>query len=137
MSLDTEWKNWAFAASVSYTHLYVTHPVDTTSRASGLLIPIVGTSSTKGTIVGESIYLVLNRSMDATFGTQYFSKRGWSPSGEFRYRGRGEDFASAHFTALFDRGLAPTYINQGGQDILFSGRRDFDLDEHTLSLIHI
>jgi LPS-assembly protein len=27
--------------------------------------------------------------------------------------------------------LAPTYLNQGGQDILFSGRRDFDLDEHT------
>ena len=66
-----------------------------------------------------------------TFGTQYFSKRGWSPSGEFRYRGRGEDFVSAHFTALFDRGLAPGYINQGGQDILFNGRRDFDLDEHT------
>ena len=32
---------------------------------------------------------------------------------------------------LFDRGLAPNYINQGGQDIVFSGRRDFDLDEHT------
>ena len=74
---------------------------------------------------------VINRSADATFGTQYFSKRGWSPSGEFRYRGRGEDFASAHFIALFDRGLAPTYINQGGQDIVFNGRRDFDPDEHT------
>lgn len=110
---------------------YVTHLVDTTSRASGLLIPVVGTSSTKGTVVGESIYLVINRSTDATFGTQYFSKRGWSPSGEFRYRGRGEDFVSAHFVALFDRGLAPGYINQGGQDILFNGRRDFDLDEHT------
>ena len=24
-----------------------------------------------------------------------------------------------------------TYLNQGGQDIVFSGRRDFDLDEHT------
>ena len=69
--------------------------------------------------------------MDATLGTQYFSKRGWSPSGDFRYRGRGEDFVSARFSALFDRGLAPTYIDQGGQDVLFSGRRDFDLDEHT------
>ena len=28
-------------------------------------------------------------------------------------------------------GWRPTYINQGGQDIVFSGRRDFDLDEHT------
>jgi LPS-assembly protein len=110
---------------------YVTHTVDSEARQSGLLIPVFGTSSTKGTILGDSIYLVINRTMDATLGTQYFSKRGWSPSGDFRYRGRGEDFVSARFSALFDRGLAPTYINQGGQDILFSGRRDFDLDEHT------
>ena len=48
-----------------------------------------------------------------------------------RYRGRGEDFATAHFVALFDRGLAPTDINQGGQDIFFNGRHDFDPDEHT------
>ena len=87
---------------------YVTHPVNTGARQSGLLIPTVGTSSTKGTVIGDSIYLVLGRSMDVTFGTQYFSKRGWSPSGEFRYRGRGEDFVDARFTALFDRGLAPT-----------------------------
>jgi LPS-assembly protein len=110
---------------------YATHPVNSESRQSGLLIPGIGTSSTKGTVIGESIYLVLGRSSDMTFGVQNFSKRGWSPSGEFRYRGRGEDFADARFTALFDRGLAPTYINQGGQDILFNGRRDLDLDGHT------
>jgi LPS-assembly protein len=68
--------------------------------------------------------------MDATLGTEYFSKRGWSPTGELRYRGGGEDFAQASFVALFDRGLAPNYINQGGQDILFNGRHDFDPDEH-------
>src|ERR1700761_3161228 len=110
---------------------YVTHPVDADARQSGLLLPEAGTSSTKGTIIGESIYLVINRSMDATFGTEYFSKRGWSPSGDFRYRGRGEDFVNARFSALWDRGLAPDYLDQGGQDIVFSGRRDFDLDEHT------
>ena len=76
---------------------FVTHPVSTEARQSGLLIPIVGTSSTKGTIFGDSIYLVINRSMDATIGTQYYSKRGWAPTGDFRYRGRGEDFASAPF----------------------------------------
>jgi LPS-assembly protein len=110
---------------------YVTHPVDANARQTGLLLPVVGTSSTKGTIIGDSIYLVINRTMDATIGTQYFSLRGWSPSGDFRYRGRGEDFVNARFTALWDRGLAPDYLNQGGQDIVFSGRRDFDLDEHT------
>jgi LPS-assembly protein len=110
---------------------YVTHPVDSDARQSGLLLPVYSTSSTKGTVIGDSIYLVLNRSADVTFGTQYLSKRGWSPSGEFRYRGRGEDFVNARFNALFDRGLPPDYINQGGQDIFFSGRRDFDLDDHT------
>jgi LPS-assembly protein len=110
---------------------YVTHPVNSEARQTGLLIPNIGNTSTKGTVIGESIYLVLNRSTDITFGTQYFSKRGWSPSGEIRYRGRGEDFIAGRFTALFDRGLAPTFINQGGQDILFNGRRDFDPDGRT------
>jgi LPS-assembly protein len=105
---------------------YVTHPVSEENRQSGFLIPELETSSTKGTVIGESIYLVLSRSADLTIGTQYFSKRGWSPNGDFRYRGRGEDFVSARFTALFDRGLAPDYINQGGQDIILNGRRDFD-----------
>ena len=109
---------------------YVTHPVDSESRQSGLLIPIASNSSTKGIVTGDSIYWVINRSMDATLGTEYFSKRGWSPTGELRYRGRGEDFAQTSFVALFDRGLAPNYINQGGQDILFNGRHDFDPDEH-------
>lgn len=105
---------------------YISHPVNTQSRQSGLLIPVIGTSSTKGTVLGESIYWVINRSTDATVGTQYFSLRGWSPSAEFRYRGSGEDFANFHFVALFDRGAPGTHLNQGGQDILFSGRRDFD-----------
>lgn len=105
---------------------YVTHAMNTESRQSGVVIPIIGTSSTKGTVLGESVYWVINRSADATVGTQYFSLRGWSPSGEFRYRGTGEDFANFHFVALFDRGAPGTNLNQGGQDILFSGRRDFD-----------
>lgn len=110
---------------------YVTHPVDTESRQSGMLIPIIGNSSTKGFVLGEDIYWKINRSMDATFGTQYFSKRGWSPNGELRYHGHGEDFASFRLTALFDRGLPPNNLNQGGQDILFSGRHDFDAEDHT------
>lgn len=110
---------------------YVSHPVDTHSRQTGFLIPVIGTSSTKGTVLGESIYWVLNRSTDVTVGSQYFSLRGWSPSAELRYRGRGEDFANFHFTALFDRGTPETHLNQGGQNILFSGRRDFDPEGNT------
>jgi LPS-assembly protein len=103
---------------------YVTHPVEGSQRQSGLLIPIAYNSSVKGIVLGEQGYVVLNRSMDMTLGAAYYSKRGWSPAGEFRYRGRGEDFVDLRFTALFDRGVyqGGTFQNQGGQDVLLNSR---------------
>ncbi len=112
---------------------YVTHPVMSNDRQSGLLIPVYSQSSTKGTVFGEQAYIVLGRSADMTIGTDYFSKRGWAPSGELRYRGRNDDFADLRFTALFDRGIVlgagqrPT--NQGGEDVLLNGR--YTLGDHT------
>ncbi len=107
---------------------YVTHPVDAAARQSGFLVPIFSQSSIKGTVLGEELYWVINRSADLTMGLQYFSLRGWEESGTFRYRGRGFDFATAHYTALQDKGYTPEggiYINQGGQDVTFSGRHDY------------
>jgi LPS-assembly protein len=78
--------------------------------------------------LGEQIYLAFDRSTDLTLGAQYYSLRGWQQSGTFRYRGVGLNFAKAHFSALQDRGIVTngTYVNQGGQDITFSGRYDFN-----------
>ena len=106
---------------------YVTHPVDATLRQSGVLIPVISNSSTKGIVLGEDLYWAINRSMDLTVGTEYFSQRGWSPLVSFRYRGNGNNFAAAKFHALFDRGYYSNgvYINQGGEDVTFSGRHDF------------
>ena len=106
---------------------YVTHPVNSAERQSGILIPVISNSSTKGIVLGEELYWAINRSMDLTAGAEYFSMRGWSPSATFRYRGIGNDFATARFHALFpDRGYYSNgaYINQGGQDVTFSGRHD-------------
>src|SRR5258705_1366877 len=47
---------------------YVTHGTDVQERHTGFLIPTIGTSSTKGTILGETIYIVLGRSADLTVG---------------------------------------------------------------------
>lgn len=112
---------------------YVTHPVMSNDRQSGLLIPVYSNSSTKGTVLGEQVYLVMGRSADLTIGTEYYSKRGWAPSGEFRYRGRNDDFADLRFTALFDRGILlgneKTRTQQGGEDVLLNGRHA--LGEHS------
>ena len=109
---------------------YVTHPVDESNRQSGLLIPVIGQSSTKGLVLGEQIYWVINRSMDLTVGAEYFSRRGWAQSATFRYKGRGNDFLTTHYSGLLDRGYVTggAYVNQGGQDFTLVGRHDFTND---------
>jgi LPS-assembly protein len=109
---------------------YVSHPVDGTGRQSGLMLPVVGITSTKGLVLGEQIYLVINRSMDLTVGAQFFSLRGWEESATFRYRGLRNDFVTTHYSGLLDRGYykGGIFVNQGGQDLVFSGRHDFDVE---------
>jgi LPS-assembly protein len=107
---------------------YVTQPVDAGGRQSGFLIPVPGYSSTKGFTFGEGYYWAINRSTDLTVGAQYYSLRGWEQSASFRYRGLGDDFAKAHYSGLLDRGITTNgvYLNQGGEDVTFSGRHDFN-----------
>ncbi len=107
---------------------YVTHPVESGERQAGVLIPVLGQSSSKGFVIGETIYLPFNRSSDLTVGAEYFSQRGYSQLATFRYRGLGDDFVQAHYTGLLDRQNGPlgtTSANQGGEDISAGGRHDF------------
>ena len=85
---------------------YLAHATRNTTRQTGFLIPVISTgSSIRGYTFGEQVYWAINRSMDAVAGTEYFSKRGWAPNGDFRYRGLGLDHAIVHFNSLFDRGI--------------------------------
>ena len=123
---------------------YATHPTAAGERQSGFLIPIIGNSSSKGIVIGEQIYFAMGRSAELTVGAQYFSRRGWEQSATFRLRGRGLDFIQSHYSGLLDRGFyqevtttaangatttVNTYMNQGGEDATFSGRKD--IDPHT------
>ena len=37
-------------------------------------------------MIGDSFYWAINRSMDATVGGEYLSKRGWALQENYRYR---------------------------------------------------
>ncbi len=122
---------------------YLRHPTARTGRQSGFLIPVLSTgSSIRGYTFGEDFYWAINRSMDMVIGSEYFSKRGWAPNGDFRYKGAGLDHAIVRWNALFDRGIdqpvttpaapgaaAPTvtmeHVSQGGTDISANLRKDF------------
>ncbi len=126
---------------------YVRHPAEITGRESGVLIPVLSNSSIKGFVVGEQIYWVISRSMDMVVGAEYYSKRGWAPNGDFRYKGAGLDHLVVRWNALLDRGVEqqvgtalPTssahpadlipgpigmqLVNQGGVDVAAEGRKD-------------
>ena len=120
---------------------YFSHPVDETGRYSGILIPAVKTPGSKGLIIGEQFYWVISRNMDMIGGAEYWSKRGWAPNGDFRYRGAGLNHANVRWNALLDRGVevsipsptstqpaTATLLNQGGVDINAEGRKDFDAE---------
>jgi LPS-assembly protein len=106
---------------------YVTQPTDAGQRQTGFMIPTPGYSSTKGFTFGEQFYWAINRSTDLTVGAQYYSLRGWEQSASFRYRGLDNDFAKARYSGLLDRGITTNGVtlNQGGEDVTFSGRHDF------------
>ena len=108
---------------------YLRHPVNDTGRESGLLIPVISNSTIKGLILGEQVYVVLNRSMDMVVGSEFYSKRGFAPNGDFRYKGPGRDYLTVRWNALLDRGIAATppatgTVNQGGIDVFALGRLD-------------
>jgi LPS-assembly protein len=114
---------------------YATHPTEEGERESGILVPVVGQSSTKGFVLGEEIYFALSRTSELTVGAQYYSKRGWEQSANFRLRGMGHDFVYARYSGLLDRGIQQTttsatgvtttvLTNQGGEDFVISGRKD-------------
>ena len=84
---------------------YVRHPATDTGRESGFLIPVLSNSSIKGFIVGEQYYWVISRSMDMVVGSEYYSKRGWAPNGDFHYKGPGLDHLTVRWNALLDRGV--------------------------------
>jgi LPS-assembly protein len=120
---------------------YLDHPASETGRASGLLTPVVSTgSSIRGYTFGEQVYWVINRSMDVVVGAEYYSKRGWAPNGDFRYKGPGLDHLTARWNALLDRGVEePTtntqtgqisnqLVNEGGVDVSLLGRKDLSPD---------
>jgi LPS-assembly protein len=112
---------------------FVARNLDDTGRESGFLLPGGENSGVKGLVIGDEVYWVINRSMDLTVGAEYWSKRGFAPTGSFRYRGPGLDALAVRWDALLDRGIEetvagatePTLVNQGGADITAYGRKFF------------
>jgi LPS-assembly protein len=63
---------------------YIAAPI-LTERQSGLLLPIIGHSSTRGLEILQRYYWVIAENQDATFAVDYYSKRGVGTGIEYRF----------------------------------------------------
>ena len=115
---------------------YATHPVERQARHSGFLIPTVGRSNTNGNEIGDSFYWAINRSMDATIGGQYLSRRGWSQRGEFRARPSDGSYIDLSYFGVIDRGIPVSVpscalppciknLQEGGQEARLTAEGNF------------
>ena len=115
---------------------YASPPVERLGRQSGFLIPNFGTSNTKGTVIGDSFYWAINRSMDATIGGEYLSNRGWSLQENFRSRPSQNSYLNLNYFGVIDRGITTSIIDdmgklvttttpQGGEDVKLNAETIF------------
>jgi LPS-assembly protein len=68
------------------------YPINKEDRATGFLIPIYGTSTIRGQTIRNAFFWAINRSQDATFYNDFYSKTGYSLGSQYRYvqtRGSG------------------------------------------------
>ncbi len=120
---------------------YATIPAEQ-RRNSGFLVPDIGDTTQKGTVLGDAFYWAPLDWLDATVGGAYYSARGWSQRGEFRMKPWENASLDATYFGVIDRGLpqagAPP-LKQGGHEakLLFTSdmadgwRAVADLDQLT------
>jgi LPS-assembly protein len=96
-----------------------TLPTTNRERSTGFLIPSIGRSGTKGNSVRQAFYWAPNRSMDATFTGEYFSKRG--PAGTIDFRAVPNARTSVDISTFF----AVDRMDQGGHRTRILSQSDF------------
>lgn len=84
---------------------YMTAPAGKNIRQSGFLIPTLGQSNIKGTIIGDAYYWAPTSWFDATAGAEFMSSRGWSQTDEVRATPWDNVNLVANFFGVQDRGL--------------------------------
>jgi LPS-assembly protein len=89
---------------------YAEHSLDNLGRQTGFLIPNIGQSSQKGTIIGDEFYWAISPSQDMSIGAEYYSHRGWAEHGSYRAKPNEKSTIDFRYFEVVDR------LQEGGID---------------------
>ena len=84
---------------------YATAPAGEKIRQSGILLPIISQSNSKGFVLGDALYLAPKPWLDTTLGYEFLSKRGSAERAEFRARPFENTSIKYTYFGVIDRGL--------------------------------
>ena len=99
------------------------YPTKEDGRATGFLIPTYGVSTIRGQSIHNAFFWAINRSQDATFLYDWFSKTGTGSGSEYRYNaGGGSDGQISAY--LLDQHDA-TYTNSNGSTATQGASRSY------------
>ncbi|HET9467822.1 MAG TPA: putative LPS assembly protein LptD [Vicinamibacterales bacterium] len=98
------------------------YPLSKENRNTGFLMPSYGSSSYKGQTISNAFFWAINRSQDATFLHDWFSKTGQAIAGEYRYVSLG---GSGNIRTDFLNEKAITFTDLDGRETEQPGRRTF------------
>ena len=114
---------------------YATAPAGPRVRQSGLLIPIVGNSTSKGFVFGDAFYWAPTPWMDTTLGAELLSARGSAERAHFRAKPWENTSVKYNYYAVIDRGV-PTVVNPGlptqTTELVSQGGHEQDLEVQSL-----
>ena len=101
------------------------YPVQEDDRATGFLIPIYGASTIRGQSLSNAFFWAINRSQDATFLHDWYSKTGQGFGSEYRYELGGGNRGNAQFNLLNEH--AADYQQSDGSVKTTTAARNFSM----------
>src|SRR6266542_4170980 len=99
------------------------YPIQDDNRATGFIMPIYGSTATRGQSITDQFFWAISRSQDATIEHDWFSKTGQQIGGEYRYILSPGSQGNSQFTFLDEH---PTkYAQANGSDVNYPGTRSY------------
>ena len=104
---------------------FMYYPTKKEDRATGILIPTYGSSSLRGQSIHNAFFWAINRSQDATFLYDWYSRTGTGIGSEYRYNlGTGD----GNIRAYLDDQHAATYVSDTGAETTTAATRSYQIN---------
>jgi len=91
------------------------YPISEDERATGFLLPTYGTSTVRGQGLSNAFFWAINRSTDATFFHDWFTKAGQGAGAEYRYVAAAQSTGDVRFYRFSSN--QTTYVNDDTNQI--------------------